>query len=96
MSNNNNNEYKLTGQDAADMLAVVLKEIQEAGIVVNVRNVPATAKRPAGLIVFAGGIEYQQGKGFAYMGEHPQNLAGGSSAQSLRAPANGTSEAPAR
>lgn len=59
-------DYKPSEQDAADMLFRVLEILREAGIQVAISSVPAKNDRPAGLVIFAGNVTYEKGKGFLY------------------------------
>lgn len=58
--------YKPSEQDAVDMLSRTLEILRESGVQVAINNVPAKSDRPAGLVIFAGNVTYEQGKGFVY------------------------------
>lgn len=53
--------YKLTEQDAVEILADTLRILREAGVQIGIRNAPAKEGRPAGLMVFAGNVELNNG-----------------------------------
>lgn len=50
------NTHKLTAADFADILSTTLAMADEAGLSVGVRNRAATGDRPAGLLIFIGGL----------------------------------------
>ena len=54
-------EYQLTPQDAAEILATTIKELREAGLQVGLANKDAAGERPAGLMVFVVGVKLVDG-----------------------------------
>jgi hypothetical protein len=49
-------EYKITPQDVADILAGTLELLRDNGLLVGIRPAPAKDGRRAGLMVFVGGL----------------------------------------
>lgn len=49
-------EYQVTKQDVADMLAGTLQMLQENGLIVSVKNARQVDGRPPGLLVFVSGV----------------------------------------
>lgn len=49
-------EYQVTRQDVADILASTLQLMKEQGLVVGVRPAAAKAERAAGLLIYVSGI----------------------------------------
>lgn len=61
------NEYKMTAEDAVDVLATTIEVLREAGIMVGLRNAPAKGERPPGLMIFAGNVQISGEGGLSYI-----------------------------
>ncbi|MBK8988987.1 MAG: hypothetical protein IPM39_23435 [Chloroflexi bacterium] len=49
-------EYELTPQDTAEILAGTLQLLQENGLAVSVKNARRIENRPPGLLIFVSGV----------------------------------------
>lgn len=49
-------EYQVTPQDLADILGSALELLQENGTRIGIRPVPQKNERPAGVMVYVGGL----------------------------------------
>jgi hypothetical protein len=49
-------EYQVTPQDLADILGSALELLRDNGVRIGVRSVPQKEERPAGVMVYVGGL----------------------------------------
>lgn len=50
-------DYKMTADDAVEVLGTTLEVLRETGLMVGLRNAPAKAERPEGVMIFVSGVQ---------------------------------------
>lgn len=61
--------YEPTKSDIAQIVESAMEHAQAAGVPITVQNVEAREGRPAGLLVFFGGLAYQGAEGLVALDE---------------------------
>ena len=50
-------DYKMTVEDAVEVLGTTLEVLRETGLMVGLRNAPAKAERPQGVMIFISSVQ---------------------------------------